>query len=227
MSLRLAILASGNGSNFQAIYDSIDRGVLDAEIKVLLCNHHDAYVVQRAKNLGIPFFVYESDIASTRAEFDAILVDTIQQFDIDIIALAGYMRILSPIMIQAFKGKILNIHPSILPAFKGIHSIREAQEWGVKVTGCSVHFVDEKVDHGSIIIQAVVPVFPEEPLEALQKRIHQQEYRIYPQALQWIAQKRLYFCEDMRTVYIKPDHNSKPIPFSQDIYIYPPLEEGF
>lgn len=227
MALKLAILASGNGSNFQAIHESIVRGVLNAEIVLLICNQPDAYVIERAKKIQLPFIILEYSKEQSRETIDKKIVETVQAAEADLIVLAGYMRLLSSIVIQAFPGRILNIHPSLLPAFPGIGSIEEAYYWGVKFVGCTVHFVDEMVDHGHIIIQASIPISPSESLETVIARVHQQEHRIYPQALQWIASNRLEYTGESRMVVVQPCEAKQTVSLFDGVIINPPLEEGF
>ena len=227
MSLKIAVFGSGNGGNFQAIQDHITKGTLNAEIKLLVCDKSDAYIIERAKKENIPYFVVSYTKDKSREEIDKTILDAVQEADVDVLVLAGYMRLLSSVVIKVFHNRILNIHPSLLPAFPGVHGIHDAQTWGVKFTGCTVHFVDEMMDNGSIIIQACIPVVDGESLETLQQRIHEQEHRIYPQALQWMADNRLELCESSRMVKVKGDNHRGLAPLSYGVLINPPLEEGF
>lgn len=224
--LNIAVLASGSGSNFQAIQDSIIQGRLHAEINVVLCNQPKAYVIERAKKEKIPCRILDPKLSQSREDFDLALVHEIQKAGADTVVLAGYMRLLSSVVIQSFPGRILNIHPSLLPAFPGIQSVKDAQSWGAKFTGCTVHFVDEIVDHGPIIIQAAIPVFSNETLDILHKRIHEQEHRIYPQALQWLTDNRLKISQD-RVVSLQTDNTIQLASVSSGVLINPPLEKGF
>ncbi|MEG2004540.1 MAG: phosphoribosylglycinamide formyltransferase [Bilophila sp.] len=226
MTLRLAVLASGSGTNVQAMLDSVAKGVLDADIRLVICNRPGAKVLDRARAAGIPCCLMDHRLWSDRASFDSAVVEAIQEVGADTVALAGYMRMLTPTFLQAFPGRVLNIHPALLPSFPGVHGIEEARDWGVRLTGCTVHLVDEIMDHGSIIIQAAVPVRADEPLEALAARIHACEHRIYPQALQWLAEQRLELAPDGRTLYLLP--GNRPLaPTAPTALIFPPLEEGF
>lgn len=227
MSLQLAVLASGNGSNFQAVLDSIHKGVLNAKVNILICNQPEAYVIERAKKAHIPFYIFEYPKNGSRESVDKKIVDTIQRAGADTVVLAGYMRLLSSVVIQSFPGRILNIHPSLLPAFPGLQSIEEAYKWGTKFTGCTVHFVDEMLDHGQIIIQASVPISSNESLKSLIARVHQQEHRIYPQALQWLASDRLEYNEKSRIVSLRPCNTKPTVTLFDGVFINPPLEEGF
>ncbi len=191
MSLSLAVLVSGSGSNLQSIIDYIQAGYMDARIDLVLSNKSDAYGLERAGNHGLPTRVVSPSGFSTREEYDGELIRVIRGHGAQAIALAGFMRLLTPRFIQAFKHRILNIHPALLPSFPGLSAQKQAVDYGVRLSGCTVHFVDEKMDHGPIIIQAAVPCLPGEDTDSLKERILALEHRIYPQALQWMAQDRL------------------------------------
>lgn len=225
MTLRLAVLASGSGTNFQAMLDSVKRGVLDADIRLVICNRPGAGVLDRARGV-VPFREMDHRLWSDRESFDRALVETIQEAGADTVALAGYMRMLTPVFLNAFPGRVLNIHPALLPAFPGVHGLVDAQNWGVKITGCTVHLVDEIMDHGAVIIQAAVPAIAGEPADDLAARVHAQEHRIYPQALQWFAEQRLNLGSDGRTLHLAPGSRPFALP-SPGVLISPPLEEGF
>ncbi|MCG8532809.1 MAG: phosphoribosylglycinamide formyltransferase [Desulfovibrionales bacterium] len=224
MALKLAVLASGSGSNLQSIIDAITRGALDAEIRLVLCNKADAYALTRAQEANIPTATILHTNFSSREAFDAELITTLQNADIDLIVLAGFMRILTPDFIQTFAGRIVNIHPALLPAFKGAHGIADAVAYGVKLAGCSVHFVDEIMDHGAIIAQAVVPVAAEESVEDVQQRVLSFEHRIYPQVLQWIATGRV---EQQERCVVVEDTGLEKVPSDGSFIVSPPLEDGF
>lgn len=224
MTLQLAVVASGNGTNAQAMFDAIRRNVLDARVRLVLCNRPGAGVLQRAAAAGVPSLCLDHTAWPDRASFDAAMVDAIRNAGADTVALAGYMRILTPGFLHAFPGRILNIHPALLPSFPGVHGGEDAQAWGVKITGCTVHFVDEAVDHGAVIVQAAVPANPGEALDDLMQRIHALEHRIYPQALQWLASGRIRV--ENRQVHVLP----AGIPTVQPdgpCLVWPPLEQGF
>jgi phosphoribosylglycinamide formyltransferase-1 len=191
MSLPIAVLVSGSGSNLQSIIDCIQAGRLDARIKLVISNKPDAYGLQRAEKHGIPARVLVHGEYPSREEYDADLAQIIRQSGAENVILAGFMRILSPVFIRAFENRILNIHPALLPAFPGVNGQKQAHEYGVRISGCSVHFVDEKMDNGPIIIQAAVPCYPQDHAETLKERILSFEHRIYPQAVNWLAENRL------------------------------------
>lgn len=226
MTLRLAVLASGSGTNFQAMLDSVKRGVLDVDIRLVICNRPGAGVLERARAASVLYREMDHRLWSDRESFDRALVEAIQKAGADTVALAGYMRMLTPAFLNAFPGRVLNIHPALLPAFPGVHGIEDARNWGVKITGCTVHLVDEIMDHGAVIIQAAVPAVAGEPAGDLAARIHAQEHRIYPQALQWFAEQRLSPGPDGRTLHLAPGSRSLALP-APGVLISPPLEEGF
>lgn len=181
---RLAVFVSGSGTNLQAI---IDAGIQSVEIVLVLSNNPDAYALERAKKHGIPAEVADHKNYSGREEYEKHVLELLQPYNVGLIALAGFMRILSPHFVRAYKNRIINIHPALLPSFPGMHAAKQALESGVKFTGCTVHFVDEGVDSGPIILQAVVPVRDDDDEESLLERIHGEEHRIYPEALKFIA----------------------------------------
>lgn len=179
---KLGILLSGRGSNFEAIADSIQAGRLQAEIAIVISNRADAPGLESAKRRGLNAVLIPSK-GRVREEHDAEVVAALKQAQVDLICLAGYMRLLSPDFIRAFPNRIVNIHPSLLPAFPGMDAQKQALEYGVKVTGCTVHFVDEHLDHGAIILQKTVPVLDGDDAHTLSARILQQEHTAYSEAI--------------------------------------------
>lgn len=226
MTLRLGVLASGSGTNFQAILDSITRQALDAELRLIVCNRPGAGVIEKARLAGIPCRVMDHTLWSSREQFDRDVAACLQAADVDTVALAGYMRILSPVFLKAFPERVLNIHPALLPAFPGLHGIKDALNEGVKISGCTVHLVDEIMDHGAIIIQAAIPCIAGESPEAFALRMHAQEHRIYPQALQWLAEGRLHIEREKRQIRLLPGKHIR-CNCGPDALFSPPLEEGF
>jgi len=182
MGKRLGILLSGRGSNFEAIAGNIRAGSLDAEIAVVISNREAAPGLATARALGLNSVCHASK-GIEREAFDTQLVATLRQHDVDLVILAGYMRLLSPVFIRAFPQRILNIHPSLLPAFPGLDAQHQAFEYGAKISGCTVHFVDEQLDHGPIIRQAAVPVQSGDTAETLSARILEQEHKVYSEAI--------------------------------------------
>ena len=185
---RLCVFVSGSGTNLQAM---LDANIEPAEIVLVFSNNPEAYALERARGRNIPTEVISHKGYGTREEFEEDIIRTIQPYNIDLIALAGFMRILSPRFVRHYKNKILNIHPALLPAFPGMHAARQALESGVKFTGCTVHFVDEGVDTGPIIQQSVVPVSDDDTEDSLQERIQKEEYRIYPEAIKLVAEGKV------------------------------------
>ncbi len=189
--LPIAVLVSGGGTNLQAIIDAIESGKLDARIELVLSNRADAYGLVRAKNHGIPAHVLDHKEFVSREAFDEAVVALLRSRGVALVVLAGFMRLLSPVFVKAFSNRIMNIHPALLPSFPGLHVQKRAVEHGVRFSGCTVHFVNEECDEGPIIIQAVVPVFPDDTEESLAARILTQEHRIYPRAIQLYSEGRL------------------------------------
>lgn len=189
--LRLAVLASGRGSNFEAICQAIDEGRLDAQVVVLISDNPNAPALERARKRGIKDVYINPRAFVSRDEYEKALVRTCQEAGTDIVVLAGYMRLLGKTFLSAYHLRTVNIHPALLPAFPGLHAQKQALEYGVRFSGCTVHFVDEGVDTGPIILQAVVPVYFNDTVETLEARILKEEHRIYPEALQLIAEGRV------------------------------------
>lgn len=190
-NLPIAVLLSGGGTNLQAIIDAIEANKLNAEIRLVLSNKADAYGLVRAEKHGLPTHVLDHKRFPDREAYDQAVVDKLREIQIDLVVLAGFMRLLSPVFVSAYSNRIMNIHPALLPAFPGLHVQKKALEYGVRFAGCTVHFVNEECDAGPIIIQAVVPVFPEDTEELLSARILAQEHLIYPRAIQLYAEGRL------------------------------------
>jgi len=187
---KLAVLVSGRGSNLQAIIDSIDREELDAHLSIVISNTKDAMALKRAEKHGIKTIFIDPSTYLNSKEYDKALVLKLKEFSIDLICLAGYMRILGEEVIQTFEKKIINIHPSLLPAFPGLNAQKQAINHGVKFSGCTVHFVDSGVDSGPIILQTVVPIYDNDDEKSLSKRILEQEHYLYPKAIKMIQEKK-------------------------------------
>lgn len=188
----IGVLISGSGTNLQAIIDAIAAKKLDANIAVVLSNKADAYGLARAQNHGIRTEVLDHKAFASREAYDQAVVDLLRGRGVELVVLAGFMRLLSPVFIKAYSNRIMNIHPALLPSFPGLHVQKKALDHGVRFAGCTVHFVNEDCDEGPIIIQAVVPVFPDDSEEQLAARILKQEHRIYPRAIQLYAEGRLH-----------------------------------
>ena len=190
---KLAVLVSGRGSNLQAIIDSIEKNNLAAEISLILSNVPDAYALQRGKKHGLESIFLDPKSFSSRDDYEKQMIELLQTKSIDLVCLAGFMRILGKKFIEAFSGKIINIHPSLLPAFPGLNVQEKALQHGVRFSGCTVHFVNEEVDGGAIISQAVVPILDADDTQSLSDRILEQEHIIYPEAIRLIIEDRLEF----------------------------------
>ena len=188
---KLAVLVSGRGSNLQAIIDSIDREELDAHLSIVISNTKDAMALKRAEKHGIKTIFIDPSTYLNSKEYDKALVLKLKEFSIDLICLAGYMRILGEEVIQTFEKKIINMHPSLLPAFPGLNAQKQAINHGVKFSGCTVHFVDSGVDSGPIILQTVVPVYDNDDEKSLSKRILEQEHYLYPKAIKMIQENKI------------------------------------
>lgn len=187
--LKLGVMASGSGSNFEAIAQAIANHTLNAQVNVLLYNNPGAKAAARADRWGIPAVLLNHREFASREALDEAIVKTLQQHEVEWVIMAGWMRIVTPILINAFPRRILNIHPSLLPSFKGNRAVEQALAAGVKITGCTVHLVVPEVDSGDIIMQAAVPVLPDDTLETLHDRIHVQEHRIFPHAIALAAEQ--------------------------------------
>ncbi len=189
--LRLGILISGSGTNLQAIIDSIESGRLNAEAAIVISDRPGAYGIERAKKHNIPALVIDRTLYGAREQFEDELIKALREKEAGLVACAGFMRLLSPLFVRAFHMRTMNIHPSLLPAFPGLNTHKNAIDYGARFSGCTVHFVDEGLDTGPIIIQAAVPVMEGDTPETLARRIHVEEHRIYPQAIRLFADGRL------------------------------------
>ncbi len=200
--LKIAVLASGNGSNLQAIIDAIESGLLKAEIACVVSDKSQAFALERARKHNLPDYCVPPKSYQDRGTHEKAICDIFEKHDVQLVVLAGYMRILTPDFIKAYHNKIVNIHPALLPSFPGAHGIRDAYEYGVKVTGVTVHFVDEGVDSGPIIAQVPVVIEENDSMEILEAKIHAEEHKLYIRALQLITEKRIRISG--RKVHITP-----------------------
>ena len=187
----IAVLVSGRGSNLQAIIDSIERGYLKARIGVVISDVRDAYALERAKNHGIEAVFVDPGNFASKELFEKEILVALKKYDTELVLLAGYMRILGKTLLLAYKNRILNIHPALLPAFQGLHAQKQAFDHGVKVAGCTVHFVNEALDGGPIILQRCVEVRDDDTADSLAGRILEQEHKIYPEAVKLFVENRL------------------------------------
>lgn len=211
--LKLAVLASGGGTNLQSIIDQCAQGALDATIELVISNNPGAGALERAERAEIRTKCIDHRSFSSRESFDRTVVATLQEANVDLVVLAGFMRIITEPFLQAFPQRIINIHPALLPAFPGLHVQQKAIDFGAKFTGCTVHIVDGGVDTGPIIAQAVVPVFDHDTETTLAARILEQEHKIYPQVIQWFAEGRVQVnqrqvtikdCRQVESVQVNP-----------------------
>ncbi|MBA1341721.1 MAG: Phosphoribosylglycinamide formyltransferase [ANME-2 cluster archaeon] len=190
--INIAVLVSGRGSNLQAIIDNIENGTIpNASVSLVISDTKNAYAMERAKNQGIDAIFVDPTSYPGKAGFESEILHFLKEYNIGLVLLAGYMRIAGPVLLDQFKGRMINIHPALLPSFPGLHAQQQAFEQGVKVSGCTVHFVDEGVDTGPIIIQKCVPVLEDDTQETLASRILEQEHRIFPEAVRLFIRGKL------------------------------------
>jgi len=189
--IKLGVLASGSGTNLQAIIDACESGEVSAEVVLVVSNVPDAYALERARKHNIKTVFIDMKNFKSRQDYDKELVSILKENQVDLVVLAGYMLLVGSEFVRSFKGRIMNIHPALLPSFPGTHGVKDALDYGVKVSGVTVHFVDEGLDTGPIILQEAVAVMENDTVESLHGRIHQAEYRIYPAAIKLFAEGRL------------------------------------
>jgi len=199
--INIGVLASGRGTNLQAIIEAVEEGRIEGKIKIVISDNRNAFALKRAAQNSIETQYIDFNKFKNRENYDKRVVECLKEKGVDLVVLAGYMRILSPYFTKAYKKKIINIHPALLPSFSGLHAQRQAIEYGVKVSGCTVHFVDEGVDSGPIILQKVVEVKDNDTEESLAERILKEEHQIYPRAIQLFSKGRLVI--KGRRVFIK------------------------
>ncbi len=188
---RIAVFASGNGSNFQNLLDATRSGELDAEIVLLVCDKPQAFVVERARQAGVECYLFDPKAYARREDYEAEIAAELDKRQIDLVVLAGYMRLLTSVLVEPYAGRMINIHPSLLPAFPGKNAIGQAWDYGVKMTGVTVHLVDGGMDTGAVVAQAAVEITADDTLESLEAKIHAAEGRLYPQAVSWFAKNRV------------------------------------
>lgn len=189
--MNIAVFASGHGTNFAAIIRAVKKGALKINLALLVCDNPRAGAINRAKRAGIKLALVKREDFAAKEAFEAKIIQHLEEDKIDLIVLAGFMRLLSPEFVRRYSGRILNIHPSLLPAFKGAEGIKDAFDYGVKVTGVTVHFVDEEMDHGPVILQKAVEIKESDTPESLEAKIHKLEHKLYPQAIGLVAEGKL------------------------------------
>jgi phosphoribosylglycinamide formyltransferase-1 len=209
--LKIGVLVSGNGSNLQAIIDRIKEGKLNAKVEIVVSDNENAYAIERAKRSDIPVYVVNYKSYAKREEAEGSVLSMLKKYNVQLVVLAGYMKLMTKKFIDEFPMRIMNIHPAILPSFPGINVIQKAIDYGVKFTGCTVHFIDEGTDTGPIIIQAAVPVMDNDTEYTLAQRIHEKEHIIYPVAIQLFAENRLVI--KGRRVFVDGYKYSEQSPF--------------
>ncbi len=189
--MNIAVFASGRGTNFGAITRAVKKGKIKANLSLLVCDNTHARAIGNAKRAGIKVALVKRKDFTTKQDFELKIIEHLEENKIDLIVLAGFMRILTPEFVKRYKGHILNIHPALLPSFKGTEGIKDAFEYGVKVTGVTVHFVDEEMDHGPIILQKAVDIREDDTLELLEEKIHKVEHQLYPEAIRLFVEGKL------------------------------------
>jgi phosphoribosylglycinamide formyltransferase-1 len=187
----IAVFASGKGTNFSALVKAVKKGRIKANLPLLICDNKDAYVIKRARQLDVKVALVKREDFATREDFENRLIQHLEENKIDLIVLAGFMRILSKDFVRRYRWCIMNIHPALLPSFKGTKAIEDAFKYGVKVTGVTVHFVDERMDHGPIILQSPVKIEKTDTLKTLEAKVHRTEHRLYPEAIRLFLEGRL------------------------------------
>ncbi|CDD76901.1 phosphoribosylglycinamide formyltransferase [Cryptobacterium sp. CAG:338] len=201
-ALKIGVLISGSGSNLQAIIDRIDQGTLDAEIVLVISSRPDAFGLTRAEKAGIPTLALNREVYQDAPAANKRIADALKEAGAEYVIMAGYMRKLTNEVLDAYPDKVVNLHPALLPSFKGAHAIEDAFTFGVKVTGITVHFANEDYDKGPIIAQRAVEIREDDTLESLETRIHEAEHALYPEVISWLAAGRVQIDEETRTVHI-------------------------
>jgi len=189
--MNIAVLCSGNGTNLQAIIDNINKGYIPARIAFVLSDEKKAFALERARKAGIETVILDKKEYKTREDFDKEIVERLKKRDVKLVVLAGFMRLLSPYFIREYRNRIINIHPALLPSFKGSHGVKDALDHGAKVTGVTVHFVDENLDNGPIILQKAVEIRADDTEETLLERLHKEEHKAYPEAIKLFVEGKI------------------------------------
>lgn len=210
-ALKIGVLISGSGSNLQAIIDRIDQGTLDAEIVLVVSSRPDAFGLTRAEKAGIPTLALNREVYQDAPAANKRIADALKEAGAEYVIMAGYMRKLTNEVLDAYPDKVVNLHPALLPSFKGAHAIEDAFAFGVKVTGITVHFANEDYDKGPIIAQRAVEIREDDTLESLETRIHEAEHELYPEVISLLAQQRVHIDPETRTVHINPETRTVPI----------------
>ncbi len=203
--MNIAVFASGRGTNFSAIARAVKKGKIKASLSLLVCDNPEAKVLEKARRAGIKTLLIKREDFVSKRDFENKIIAQLKEEKIDLVVLAGYMRLLRPEFVNEYRGRILNIHPSLLPSFKGTEGIKDAFDYGVKLTGVTVHFIDEELDHGPIILQQAVKIEEDDTLETLEQKIHKVEHKLYPQAIGLFLEGKLKIEErKVRISNLKP-----------------------
>lgn len=210
-ALKIGVLISGSGSNLQAIIDRIDQGTLDAEIVLVISSRPDAFGLTRAEKAGIPTLALNREVYQDAPAANKRIADALKEAGAEYVIMAGYMRKLTNEVLDAYPDRVVNLHPALLPSFKGAHAIEDAFNFGVKVTGITVHFANEDYDKGPIIAQRAVEVREDDTLDSLEEHIHEAEHELYPEVISLLAQQRVHIDPETRTVHIDPETRTVPI----------------
>jgi phosphoribosylglycinamide formyltransferase-1 len=189
--MNIAVFVSGSGTNLQAIIDAVNSGYINAKIAIVISDKGDAYALERAKKAGIETLFMDPKIFKSKEDYDKAIIKYLKDQNVELICLAGYMRVLTPHFVRVFKDRIMNIHPALLPSFKGVNGVKDALDYGVKVTGPTVHFVTEEVDAGPIIMQSAIGVKDDDTEDSLREKVHEEEHRIYPRAIKDFVEGKL------------------------------------
>ena len=184
----IAIFASGSGTNFEALVEACESGYIDGKVVLMVCDKKNAYVNERAKNHNVPSFVFSAKNYQTKEEYEELIVEKLEEYNVDLVCLAGYMKLCGYVLLKKYEGRIINIHPALLPSFKGAHGIKDAYDYGVKVFGVTVHYVDAGMDSGKIIEQAAFHIKENETIDEVEARIHEIEHEIYPRVVKNICE---------------------------------------
>jgi phosphoribosylglycinamide formyltransferase-1 len=186
--VNIAVFVSGSGTNLQAIIDAVKSGYINAKIAIVISDKRDAYALERAKKAGIETLFMDPGIFKSEEDYDKAIIKYLKDQNVELICLAGYMRVLTPHFVRVFKDRIMNVHPALLPSFKGVNGIKDALDYGVKITGPTVHFVTEEVDAGPVIMQSAVGVKDDDTEDSLRERVHEEEHKIYPRAIKDVVE---------------------------------------
>ncbi len=208
-SMNLGVLVSGRGSNLQAIIDAIERGKLKARISLVISDREGVPAIERCIKHNVPYKVIRRKDFESKEDFERAMVNALKEAEVDLVVLAGFMRLLSSVFLESFPMRIINIHPSLIPAFQGLRAQKQAIDYGARITGCTVHFVTEELDNGPVIAQACVPVLPEDTEESLSQRILSYEHRILPQVIKWIVEGRVRV-EGRKVVVVGAQYGTLP-----------------